>query len=200
MRSWNIAPLIKELRVLILDVDGVLTAGGIVYGSDGAEQKRFDVKDGLGVVLLRSLGIKTVIITGRSSQLVERRAKDMGVDLVLQGFPIKVPVYESLKDEFGLPDQAFGFVGDDLIDLDVMRKVGFSAAPADAHPAVKQVASYVCRNPSGAGAVREVVDLIIAFRRGEFGAQNFLPMQLLEHWQDIVWERMKGASPAKERK
>lgn len=197
MRYPNLAPMLLNLQVLILDVDGVLTGGGIIYGSHSDESKRFDVKDGLGLVLLHSIGIRTAIMTGRRSMVVERRAKELGIEFVLQGYPIKLPIYQSLREELELPDKAFGFIGDDLIDLDVMRKVGFSAAPADAHPAVKSEADYVCRSKSGAGAIREVVDLIIAFQRGEFAQQNYIPMELLEKWQDIVWENLIGSSPAK---
>ena len=174
----------------MLDVDGVLTGGGITYDSTGEESKQFDVKDGLGLVTLRLIGIRTAIITGRSSKIVERRASELGFDFIMQGFPIKLPVYQKLKDELSLPDEAFAFIGDDLIDLDVMRQVGFAAAPADAHPAVKNIAHYLCQNNGGAGAIREVVDLITAFRRGEFGAQNYIPMELLEKWQDVVWKRL----------
>ncbi len=190
MKYPNFAPLLRGISVLMLDVDGVLTGGGINYNSAGEEFKRFDVKDGLGLVMLRLIGIRTAIITGRTSKIVERRANELGFDFIMQGFPIKLPVYQKLKNELALPDEAFAFIGDDLIDLDVMRQVGFSAAPADAHPAVKSIAHYICRNNGGAGAIREVVDLIIAFRRGEFGAQNYIPMELLEKWQDVVWEKL----------
>jgi len=190
MKSYNFAPILQNITILLIDVDGVLTGGGITYTSAGEESKKFNVKDGLGLVMLRLMGIRTGIITGRSSLVVERRAKELGFDFILQGYPIKLPIYQKLKDELSLPDEAFAFIGDDLIDIDVMRQVGFAASPADAHPAVKQVAHYVCRNRGGVGAIREVVDLITAFRRGEFGAQNYIPMQLLEKWQDIVWKKL----------
>ncbi|RKZ34017.1 hypothetical protein DRQ33_03080 [bacterium] len=192
MEYPNLAPILNNLQVLILDVDGVLTAGGIIYNSSGEEEKIFDVKDGLGLVMLKGMNISTAIITGRSSGIVERRAGELGIDYVLQGYPIKLPAYEKLKRELSLPDIAFGFVGDDLIDLDVMRYVGFAAAPSDAHQSLKNMAHYVCRNRSGAGAVREIVDLIIAFRRAEFGALDYIPPKILEHWQDIIWERQTG--------
>jgi len=191
MAFINLAPILKNLQVLILDVDGVLTSGGIIYSSTGNEEKRFDVKDGLGLVMLDGIGVHTAIITGRSSDIVERRAKELRIDFIMQGYPIKLPAYEKLKQELKIPDSAFGFIGDDLIDVDVMRQVGFSAAPNDAHPAVKQLAHYICRNKAGAGALREVVDLIIAFRKSEFGAINYIPPQILEHWQDVVWKKQK---------
>jgi len=191
MQYPNLAPILKNLRLLIIDVDGVLTAGGIIYDTAGREQKIFDVKDGLGIVMLGGLGIQTAIISGRESEIVNRRAAELRIDYVLQGYPIKLPAYEKLKKMTSLEDSAIGFIGDDLIDLDVMRYVGLAVAPADAHPAVKKIAHYLCRHKGGSGAVREVVDLIIAFRLGEFCAMNYIPPIILEHWQDVVWEREK---------
>jgi len=198
MAYINLAPFIKNLQILIMDVDGVLTSGRIIYNSEGIEHKRFNVTDGLGIVMLRDTDIKTAIITGRESDIVDLRARELGIDYIFQGYPIKLPVYEELKRELHLPDSAFGFIGDDLIDLDVMRQVGFSATPSDAHPAVKENAHYVCRHSGGAGAVREVIDLIFAFRRGEFDAINYIPVQLLEHWQDIVWKKLSTNGIKKE--
>ena len=185
----NLAPKLRNLRLLIIDIDGVLTGGGIIYDTAGQEQKVFDVKDGLGIVMLGGLGIQTAVITGRESDVVARRAAELKIDHLLQGYPIKLPAYEKLKKATGLKDESIGFVGDDLIDLDVMRHVGFAAAPADAHPAVKRIAHYVCKRRGGQGAVREVVDLILAFRLGEFGPINYIPPVILEHWQDRVWEK-----------
>ena len=198
MRNQNLAKRVLSLRLLILDVDGVLTDGGIIYNSEGIEYKRFDVKDGLGLVMLRAMGINTAIITGRRSNIVDLRAKDIGIDIVMQSFPIKLPAYQKLKDEMKLSDECIGFIGDDLIDLDVMRHVGFAVAPADAHPAVRSSAHYICKANGGARAIRETIDLIMAFRYGEFGPIDYIPVELLERWQDVVWEHLSGNSPAKE--
>lgn len=186
----NLAPRIKLLRLMIFDVDGVLTTGNINYETSDVEGKQFDVKDGLGVVMLHWAGIMTAFISGRQSEIVTKRGQELAVDFILQGYPIKLPVYEELKKQTGLPDESIGFMGDDLIDLDVMRQVGFASAPFDAHPAVKGVAHYVCNRPAGRGAVREVVDLIFSFRTGSFAPQDFLPLPLLEFWQDIVWKKI----------
>lgn len=186
----NLAPPIKLLRLMIFDVDGVLTSGDIDYATGDVEEKQFDVKDGLGIVMLHWAGVMTAFVSGRQSEIVAKRGQELGVDFILQGYPIKLPIYEELKKRTGLPDSAIGFMGDDLIDLDVMRQVGFASAPADAHSAVKNVAHYVCKRPAGKGAVREVVDLIFSFRTGSFAPQNFLPLPLLEFWQDRVWEKL----------
>jgi len=190
MSAINLASKLADLQFLILDVDGVLTAGDIIYDAHGIEQKCFDVGDGLGIALLRGFGIRSAIITGRQSEIVRMRAKELGIEVVMQGFPLKLPAFEEIKRRTALPNEAFGFIGDDLIDIDVMRQCGFSAAPANAHPAVKSHATYVCKKRGGNGAVREIIDMIIAFRRGDFAASDFIPAPLLLHWHDTSIRRL----------
>ncbi len=179
MNYVNLAPKIFRLKLLILDMDGVLSEGGIFITSSGENFRRFDVKDGLGLVVLRSLNIKTAIISGKRSEVVYRRAEELKFDYIIQGQPKKIPSYERLLEENGFKDENAGFIGDDLIDIDVMKRVGFSAVPCDAHPAVRREADYVCRKKGGQGAIREITDLIIAFRTAVFGAIDYIPKDLI---------------------
>ncbi|MBE0557241.1 MAG: HAD-IIIA family hydrolase [Proteobacteria bacterium] len=163
----------RSITFLLLDVDGVLTDGRITYTSDGLESKSFHVRDGLGIVALRNQGCRVGIITGRSSPVVGRRAKELGIDEIHQGAEDKLRVYAALKQKHGLTDREVAFIGDDEPDLGVLRCVGFSAAPADAHESVKKAVMYVCKHRGGEGAVREIVDLILAAgsNRGRRGSQ-----------------------------
>ncbi|MBR1759554.1 MAG: HAD-IIIA family hydrolase, partial [Schwartzia sp.] len=124
----------RRIRLLILDVDGVLTDGGIYMGPEGEAMKRFDIKDGLGLVLWHRAGGKAAILTGRTSKIVEDRAKDLHISVIRQGCTDKGAAYEELKAELKLSDEEVAYIGDDLIDLPVMRKVGLPVAVADAVP------------------------------------------------------------------
>jgi len=153
---------LQPITFLLLDVDGVLTDGRITYTDDGREAKSFHVRDGYGIVELRKHGCRVGILTGRSSNVVQRRAQELGLDGIWQGAQDKQKAYEAIKQQFGLTDRQVAYIGDDEPDLDVLRSVGFSAAPADAHDRVKKAVMYVCRHKGGEGAVREVTDLILA--------------------------------------
>ncbi len=157
----ELAERVKSLRLLLLDVDGVLTDGRIVYSSSGEELKFFDVRDGHGIKLLQRAGFKVGIITGRSSQVVERRAKELGIDIVYQGQFDKVKALEEILRDTGFSLEQVGYVGDDIVDVPVMRRVGFAAAVGDAVEEVKENAHYVSSRPGGRGAVREIVELIL---------------------------------------
>lgn len=156
----NIKKLFKNVKLLILDVDGVLTKGEIIYDSQGAELKIFNVKDGLGVFLLSKVGIKTIFLSANNSSILKRRAKDMKVVEVIGGILPKESVLGKIKKKYKVKESEICFVGDDLIDLGLIEKVGVSVAVSDASLAVKKVAKYVTRKKGGEGAVREVVDLI----------------------------------------
>ncbi len=151
----------RKVRLLILDVDGVLTDGRMVLGSDGVQTKFFDVRDGFGLVLARDAGLKTAIITAERSRVVGFRARRLKVDWVAQFAREKESVLQRCLAHFRLPASAAGYVGDDLLDLPVLTRVGFSAAPSDADPVVKRHVRYVTRLEGGRGAVREVVELIL---------------------------------------
>lgn len=156
---------IKRIKFLILDVDGVLTDGSIVYTSHGEEIKTFNVHDGYGIELLRQYGIPVGIITGRISGVVEKRAKDLKIDDLVQGKIDKVPAAESFAKRYNISLQEMAFMGDDLFDIPLLQKVGFSCAPKNARKEVKRIVDYVTKHEGGKGAVREVIDLILEVQK-----------------------------------
>jgi 3-deoxy-D-manno-octulosonate 8-phosphate phosphatase (KDO 8-P phosphatase) len=145
----------------MMDVDGVLTDGRIIFASDGAELKCFDVKDGHGIVLAHRVGLKTVLITGRRSEVVERRAEELGIKRVYQKVWDKLAKYEEVRAELGLGDEEIAFIGDDVVDVPLLRKVGFAITVADGHEAAKAAAHYVTHRAGGRGAVREAIEFIL---------------------------------------
>ncbi|MEM8758532.1 MAG: HAD hydrolase family protein [Planctomycetota bacterium] len=151
----------KAVRLLVLDVDGCLTDGSIMYDADGRETKRFSVRDGLGIAAWRRLGLPVAIITGRESAMVTRRAGELGITRVYQGVRDKAAALAEVLSDLAIePEQAAAF-GDDWNDLPMLAAVGFAACPADAADEVKQIADYVCGKPGGHGAVREVIDHLL---------------------------------------
>ena len=152
---------IQKIKLLLLDVDGVLTDGRIIFDANGVETKFFNVKDGHGIKLVQRAGIEVGIVSGRESQVVVNRARELGIALVHQGALDKLVIYQQVLAETGLADEAVAFMGDDVIDLPVLRRVGFAAAPADAVPEVVPHVHFVARNRGGWGAVREVCDLLL---------------------------------------
>lgn len=148
-------------RLLLMDCDGVLTDGRITLLEDGDEEKSFHTRDGQGLVLLHRAGLRTGIISGRRSRLVEWRGRDLGMDYVRQGAHDKVVVFDELLAEAGLEDAQVGFIGDDVADIPLMRRVGFAVAVADAADETRAAAHYVTRLNGGFGAVREVCELIL---------------------------------------
>ena len=153
--------VLRRIKLLLLDVDGVLTDGGIYYSGRGEELKRFNTKDGYGIVKLQQLGVKVGIITGRVSTIVKVRAKELGIAELHQNLGDKLAAYGRIKKRLALTDAQIAYIGDDEPDLQVLRRVGFAAAPADAMPRVLTAVDYVCKRGGGNGAVREVIDLIV---------------------------------------
>ncbi len=151
----------SAIELLVVDVDGVLTEGGIVHGSAGLELKQFHVRDGFGLRCWQRAGKRAAIITGRSSPVVEVRALEVGIGTVVQGAAEKLPAYRRLLAETGLLPGQVCYVGDDLPDLPPLRHCGLAAAVADAAAEVRAAAHYVTRNAGGRAAVREVVELIL---------------------------------------
>ncbi len=152
---------LKSIKILILDVDGVLTDGRVIYTDSGEEIKRFDVRDGHGLKLLMRSGIEVILLTGRESKVVLHRARDLGIEHVYQKALNKNEVYKEILAKWNLEDKEVGFVGDDLIDLPVLRKVGFAAAVPDAVPEVKETVDYITTKKGGEGAVREICELLL---------------------------------------
>lgn len=149
------------IRLLVVDVDGVLTDGGIVYTSDGVELKRFHVRDGSALKLWNQDGRRSAVITGRRSPLVEVRAAELGVQFVYQGASDKMTSYRELLARSGASPAEVCYVGDDLPDLPLLRHCGLAVAVADACPEARADAHYVARQAGGRGAVREVIELVL---------------------------------------
>jgi 3-deoxy-D-manno-octulosonate 8-phosphate phosphatase (KDO 8-P phosphatase) len=151
----------EKIKLLLLDVDGVLTNGTIIYTPSGGESKAFNTRDGFGIRLLREAGVEVGLITARISEAVQRRAEELKLKHVYQGMRNKAEAYDDIIASLGLSDDAIAYMGDDWLDLPVLTRVGFAVAVADALPEVREAAHYVTCNPGGYGAVREVCDLII---------------------------------------
>jgi len=151
----------KKTKLLLLDVDGVLTDGRIIYDSRGHDMKLFDVHDGMGVHVLRKTGIKTILITAKGSRAIRPRAKDMGVQEVLENISPKTKVLDKILKQYKVSVDEICFVGDDLVDLGLMKRVGFPIAVFNACPEIKQAAVYITLREGGRGAVREVAELIL---------------------------------------
>jgi 3-deoxy-D-manno-octulosonate 8-phosphate phosphatase (KDO 8-P phosphatase) len=150
-----------RVRLLLLDCDGVLTDGRITPVPGGDELKSFHTRDGHGLVMLHRAGLRSGVISGRTSRLVEMRAADLGISFVRQGALNKVEAFESLMSEAGVSPDGAAFVGDDVVDIPLMRRCGLAVAVADATPDTRAAAHYVTRLPGGFGAVREVCELIL---------------------------------------
>lgn len=152
---------LKSIRLLLLDADGVLTAGQLLYGDAAFELKAFDVKDGLGIRMLKNAGIRVGIVSGRKSLALDRRAAELDIDYCLTGIKDKEAQLESILAQAKCSREQAAFVGDDLPDIAVMGRVGLAVAVADAHEAVKASAHLVTTRPGGRGAVREVCERIL---------------------------------------
>ncbi len=152
---------LKKIKMILMDVDGVLTDGKIIFTSDGTELKEFNIQDGMGITLARMAGLKTGIITGRESIMVQRRAEELKYDIISQGSFKKFARYEEIKKQFALSDDEVCYIGDDLPDIPVLKKVGFSVAVANARDELKKIAHFTTTLSGGEGAVREVIDLIL---------------------------------------
>ncbi len=165
MSARRIAPDVlaraRGVRLVILDVDGVLTDGRIIYGTGGIEMKAFDVQDGHGVKMFHRAGLRTAILTGRASDVVTRRAEELGIADVVQGAKDKLAAYRELLARHALADAQVACIGDDVTDLPLFARAGLAVAVPGAAPEARAAAHYVTRRPGGRGAVREVLDLIL---------------------------------------
>ncbi len=170
----NIKELFKKVKLLILDVDGVLTQGEIIYDSEGRELKIFNVKDGLGVFLLSKMGVKTILLSAKNSPMLKKRAQDMGVVEVIGGILPKENVLGEIKKKYKVKESEICFVGDDWIDLGLIEKVGVAVAVPDAPSIVKRASNYITKKRGGKGAVREVADIIFKARNLEKKIYKFI--------------------------
>lgn len=169
--SSGLKAKIRKIRLLVFDVDGVLTDGGIILGSGGQEFKKFNVQDGMGLTLARKANLKTAIITGRRSEAVERRAGELHIDATYQGRENKVTAWTELLDSFGFDDEQACYMGDDLLDLSLIRRAGVACSPANATLDVRKAADLVTRSRGGNGAVRELIETVL---------------HIQDKWQDLL--------------
>ena len=148
-----------RIKLLAMDVDGTLTDGRIFIGAYGEVMKAFDVKDGYGIVQFRNAGGIPVVITGRHSEIVEERCRELGIKDLFQGVENKLECLKKVANRFRIGKDQIAYIGDDLNDLECIKYAGFSACPGDAVPTVRKIVDYVCVCKGGKGAVREVIDL-----------------------------------------
>jgi YrbI family 3-deoxy-D-manno-octulosonate 8-phosphate phosphatase len=158
----NPQKVLRDLKLFATDVDGVLTDAGMYYGESGEELKKFHTRDGMGMKLLQAEGVITAIITMENTKIVERRGIKLGIPEVFQGAKDKVSVLLNLSEKYGIPFGQMAYIGDDVNDVEALKAVGYAAAPADCVEQVRQVVHYVCKKNGGEGAVREVIDRILA--------------------------------------
>ena len=163
--SASVRKRASQIKVVLMDVDGTITNGGVTLlsAADGTalEIKTFDAHDGQGLTLAHTAGMRTGVITGRESAALRRRCKEMSIEFVYEKQPHKIPAYEEILAKTGVPESAVAYLGDDLPDLTVMRRVGFAVAVGDAAAEVKKAAHYTTQAIGGKGALRELVELIL---------------------------------------
>jgi 3-deoxy-D-manno-octulosonate 8-phosphate phosphatase (KDO 8-P phosphatase) len=151
----------RKTRLLMMDVDGVLTDGRIIQDCHGHELKVFDVKDGHGIVMAHRAKLRTALISGRASETITHRAEELGIELVFQKIWNKLEVYEKILGDTALTHDEVAYIGDDLVDIPLLRRVGLAVAVADAVDEVKAASHLITQRPGGQGAVREVIELIL---------------------------------------
>lgn len=157
----DIAGRARRVRLVLLDVDGVLTDGKILLAADGSESKTFDIRDGTGIVLALRAGIQVGLLSARVAAATTQRAAQLRIPIVHQGSADKLATYDQICRAENVRDDEVAYMGDDLLDLPVLGRVGFSAAPADAVPEVRAAAAWVSRSRGGDGAVRELMELVL---------------------------------------
>jgi 3-deoxy-D-manno-octulosonate 8-phosphate phosphatase (KDO 8-P phosphatase) len=150
-----------RIRLILFDVDGVLTDGTLIVHADGSESKVFDIKDGTGIVWAQRLGLTVGLLSARSSAATAQRATQLGITLLHQGVASKLDTYEQIADSLMLDDEEVAYMGDDILDLPVLARVGLAAAPADAAEDVRSRVHWVAKANGGAGAARELIELIL---------------------------------------
>ena len=164
LSGYDIDERAKRLKLLLFDVDGVLTDGGLVLGGDGSEAKNFYIRDGAAIIWAKQAGLTVGLLSGRPSQATTRRANELGIALVSQSGPDKLGAYGRILEAEAVQDEQVAYMGDDLLDLGVIERVGLSGAPADAADEVLDSVDWVSRRRGGRGAVREFIELILRGR------------------------------------
>jgi len=157
----EVASRAARVRLLLFDVDGVLTDGTILFHHDGTESKTFHIRDGAGMVWAQRAGLTIGLLSARTSDATTRRAAQLGITLVVQGAGDKLAAYDRIARDAGLPDDQIAYMGDDLQDLPVLRRAGFSAAPADAAAEVRRCVDWVSSKAGGRGAARELIEHVL---------------------------------------
>lgn len=160
--SVNLRKKITNIKIVLTDVDGVLTDGGMYYSKDGDIMKKFFVRDGMGVTLLRKKGIPTIIVTKEKNNIIKQWAKNMHVEKLFDGIINKELILEKICPQFNVRENEIAYIGDDVNDVELLKIVGLSASPHDAIKKVKEICDYNCKNKGGKGAFRELVDLILS--------------------------------------
>ena len=164
LTSKEISTIAKKIKFFACDVDGVMTDGGIILSEDKGEYKRFDVQDGMGITMIRKAGLKTGIITGRVSDVVRKRAEELNFDEIYQGFFWKEKALENILEKYQFAEEEIAFVGDDILDLPVLLRVGLPIAVQNARPEVRNQCYYTSNAYGGHGAIREIVDWLLDLR------------------------------------
>lgn len=155
----------RKISLLLTDVDGVLTDGKLYYSHEGEAMKAFNIKDGMGVKLLQRSGISVGIITGRKSNMVSKRASELGIEIVYQGIENKMKTVKDIIQNLGITPDQTAYIGDDVNDMPAFNIAGLSACPADAATKIRDIADYVCKSKGGSGALREFAELILNSRK-----------------------------------
>ena len=158
---------IKKIKLIATDVDGVLTDGGMYYSSKGDVLKKFHARDGMAVSILKKNTIPTVIITKERNQIVKKWSSKMNIDKLFDGVKNKEKVVSKLCKSYGLSENNIAYIGDDVNDLEILKKTGFAATPKDGNMEVKKIVDYICKNRGGEGVLREICDLIISIKFGK---------------------------------
>lgn len=168
-RDWPTPEAYRSIKLVLLDVDGVLTDGGIYLDEQGSEMKRFDVRDGSGIALLRHAGLEVAILSGRKTKATECRASDLGIPLsrVWQGAKRKRPAFAEVLKTCDVSKNEVAFIGDDIVDLPILEQCGIAACPGDARPEAKAACHLVCSAPGGHGAVRQFCEHLLKKRGAE---------------------------------
>ena len=159
--STDIIERAKKIKLLVLDVDGVLSDGRFIYSRYGDELKNFDVNDGLGIMLVKRAGLKRIILTAKGSRVVTRRAKELKIDKVYHNFHYKIKALDNIKKTFECENDQICFIGDDVIDIPILKRIGLAICPPNAMDVVKPFAHFITEKRGGRGAVREVCDLLL---------------------------------------